>query len=241
MSSSAHDPSGPSRRSWRHPKFGGFRFSASELLLSLTLLILASPWIEHLTAGDYIDNLLLTLVMIAGVLAVGARRRTLLIAIALVVPTILLRWLALVDPGSVPPPAYLLPTMVFFGFVIWQTLRFIHAAPRVDSNVLCAGISGYLMLGLFWIPGYLLAANQSPNAFSFPADSESGRAFDSFTALYFSYSTLCTLGYGDVAPLSRFARTLAISEGISGVLYVAILISRLVSMHTATAWGTTKT
>jgi hypothetical protein len=49
--------------------------------------------------------------------------------------------------------------------------------------------------------------------------------------IYFSFCTLSTVGYGDIVPTSRLSRTLAIGEGISGQLFLAILIARLVAMQ----------
>ena len=46
----------------------------------------------------------------------------------------------------------LVATVAFFAFIVGQLLIFILHAPRVDTNVLCAGLAGYLMLGLLWIP-----------------------------------------------------------------------------------------
>jgi len=51
--------------------------------------------------------------------------------------------------------------------------------------------------------------------------------------VYFSYSTLTTTGYGDITPAHPFVRTLASFEGITGTLYIAIMISRIVGLHVA--------
>lgn len=48
--------------------------------------------------------------------------------------------------------------------------------------------------------------------------------------LYFSYITLTTLGYGEIVPVTAAARSLAIIEAIIGVMYIAIIISRLVGL-----------
>ena len=47
----------------------------------------------------------------------------------------------------------------------------------------------------------------------------------------FSFTTLSTAGYGDITPVSNVARMLAVIEMMTGVLYVAVLISRLVALH----------
>ena len=49
--------------------------------------------------------------------------------------------------------------------------------------------------------------------------------------MYFSFVTLATLGYGDIAPVHPVARSLAVAEAITGQLYLAILIARLVSQE----------
>jgi ion channel len=54
-----------------------------------------------------------------------------------------------------------------------------------------------------------------------------------FNAFYFSFVTLSTAGYGDIVPVSRMARMLAVMESVTGLFYVAILIARLVTMYSS--------
>jgi hypothetical protein len=54
-----------------------------------------------------------------------------------------------------------------------------------------------------------------------------------FTSFYFSFITLSTVGYGDIIPVSRIARWLPAMEAMTGLLYVAVLIARLVSLYSA--------
>jgi len=49
--------------------------------------------------------------------------------------------------------------------------------------------------------------------------------------------TLTTVGYGDVLPVHPVARSLAILEAVTGPLYLAILVARLVSLTAAPARG----
>jgi len=51
--------------------------------------------------------------------------------------------------------------------------------------------------------------------------------------MYFSLTTLTTVGYGDITPVNQFARSLANLEALNGQLYPAILIARLVSLEFA--------
>ena len=109
-----------------------------------------------------------------------------------------------------------------------QFLRFILRAPRVDFGVLCAGIATYLMLGLLWSFAYILVDGLVPNSFVFTVGPTSSHSMNHFNALYFSFTTLSTVGYGDIVPLSGAARMLAMVEAVFGMFYVTLLIARLV-------------
>src|SRR5437773_10307263 len=128
-------------------RFGVPRYSTVKLLVALGLLFVFTPFIEDLPRGDLIEALLLTLVMVSSVLAVGARRRHLIIALALVVPAAVGKWVNHLRPDLLPPEVFLIATVVFFGFVLSHLLRFIVQAPRVNMEVLCAGVAGFLKIG----------------------------------------------------------------------------------------------
>ncbi len=55
-----------------------------------------------------------------------------------------------------------------------------------------------------------------------------------FDAFYFSFVTLCTVGYGDITAALKVTRMLAITEAITGLFYMAVLVSRLVSAYATT-------
>jgi hypothetical protein len=61
------------------------------------------------------------------------------------------------------------------------------------------------------------------------------KAMDGFRAFYFSFITLSTVGYGDITPVSGAARMLSSMEAMTGTLYVAIIIARLVALYSVTS------
>jgi voltage-gated potassium channel Kch len=87
------------------------------------------------------------------------------------------------------------------------------------------------MLGMVWAFAYMLVGSMTPDAFAFSAPSATARPMDRDEAFYFSFVTLSTVGYGDITPVSHAARMLAVVEAMTGLLYVAVLIARLVSMY----------
>jgi hypothetical protein len=86
-----------------------------------------------------------------------------------------------------------------------------------------------LVPGSFSVANYFRAAESSGIELSLANES----ATVHFTVfLYFSYTTLTTLGYGDIIPASNAARFLTSLEAIAGVLYEGAFVARLISVYT---------
>jgi hypothetical protein len=207
------------------------RFSTVQLLAALVILLISAPFVEELEGGHFILSLLFSLVLIAAVFAVANRKRSLVIALVLAIPAIIARWVNQLRPDLVHPAVFLVCALVLLAFVIGHLLYFILSAPVVNVEVLCASIAAYLMLGLTWTVAYWLVDQLTPGgAFSFNT-TRGAHSMNGFTGFYFSFITLSTVGYGDITPVSQAARWLAAMEAMTGLLYVAVLIARLVSLY----------
>jgi len=127
--------------------------------------------------------------------------------------------------------------------VIGMMLRHIFSHEKVTMNTISAALCVYLLLGVTWALVYSLIDLADPNAFHFALRSGAEGAAvrpvlqfgsgDTASAVYFSFVTLCTLGYGDIVPKSPTAEMAAISEAIVGQLYLTVLVARLVGLHIA--------
>jgi hypothetical protein len=106
-------------------------------------------------------------------------------------------------------------------------LKFIFKAERVTTNAVFAATSSYILIGLIWAYAYSLVDMLSPGAFS--AANQTGE-LSRMDMAYFSFVTITTLGYGDISPVSPFARMLAAVEAVIGQLYLAVLVAWLVGL-----------
>ncbi len=207
------------------------RVTVAHFLIAEVLLLVIVPFVDQLPNGELIESALLTLVMFMAMLAVGGRRRTLLAAAVLLAPAALGRWLDHFRPGLVSRDFTNVASMVFLAFVTVHLVRFILHAPRVNSEVLCAGLATYLMMGLLWAFAYLLASRLDPASFAVKGESGPHRALAGYEALFVSIGTLTNVPFDEVSPASKPARMLAMGEAMTSMFYIATLIARLVAMY----------
>ena len=209
------------------------RFSAVEFLIVLAIWIVSASFLLQVPYGDLFEAVLATAVLASAVIAVGGRRRTLIVALVLATPIFVCKWINHLWPATMPRQVYTAGLILFMVFIAGHHLRFVLRAPRVNAEVLCAGISIYLMLGVLWAFAYMLVAEFYPGSFSFSGGSDPHRILLGFEAVYFSIGVLGGFAFGDIVPASNGARILAVGEATVGLFYVTILIARLVSLYSS--------
>ena len=123
--------------------------------------------------------------------------------------------------------------IMFLSFICIHIFSFILGARALSSQLIFAALCMYLVMGLLWSFIYTLLVVVDPESIRLASavhSEEGGR--DVFSEMYyFSFVTLTTLGYGDILPVSRLARSLATMEAILGQLYLAVVIASLVGIQ----------
>lgn len=128
--------------------------------------------------------------------------------------------------------------LFFLTALIVILFRFIFEASTVNLDVLLAACTVYLLLGGVFVPIYGSIESISwfyygEHAFIDGVHDLTDTVFPWQTLVYYSYATLTTLGYGDVLPVSQWARSAATLQATIGVLYTAVIVSRLVGLYAA--------
>jgi voltage-gated potassium channel Kch len=194
------------------------------LFYTLLLTLVASPLLAAFEfSGTFIDLFLAANLLAAALPADPGLHRRLFIA------AIIIAWLgrsamAWFDHPSIA--AAILGFWTLIGFSAAATaLRFAMRAREVDSEHIYAALSAYLLVGVFFGLFYWVIEQIAPDTFNASA------GFSRMSAMYFSFVTLATLGYGDIVPRSDVARGLTILEGVGGQLFLAVLVARLLSLY----------
>jgi hypothetical protein len=202
------------------------------LLVALVVLFLLYPLMVELGLA-VLYRLGFVAFLIFALWVLSRDRRVLVAAFVLGVPTIVGQLGIFVAPTR----AVLLATgalaLVFLAFTTIVILASVLRPGRVTTDKLAGAICAYLMLGLTFSILFTLLELVQPGSFALPAGAggpELGRGGE-FVFIYFSFTALTTLGFGDIVPAASFARTLTWIEAVTGQLYLAILIARLVGLH----------
>jgi hypothetical protein len=112
-------------------------------------------------------------------------------------------------------------------FAAAGALRFVLNASEITSAHVYAALSAYLLAGIFFGVTYWAIETAWPGSFSGPSD------FTRESAVYFSFVTLATLGYGDFLPKTDMTRGLVVFEAIGGQLFLAVMVARLIGLYTS--------
>ena len=196
------------------------------LLVALVSLMLVGPTLEGTPAAVVLPATWMC-VLAGSVLMVSEKRVSFVLSLVMGIPLLLV---LLYDTAMGMPQGDAVLSwiqLLFVGHVAVEMFAMTIRQGTVDFQKLAAAFSVYLLMGIIWAIGYELVEAHLPGSLVGPE----GRALERSDYAYFSFVTLTTLGYGDIQPVSSLARMLAVLEASAGVLYVAVLVSRLVASY----------
>jgi hypothetical protein len=195
------------------------------LLFALILQILLSG---PDMGGRLFDVIVKVVTILAAIFMTSDSKRHLYFGLALGIPSlILIIFSDTIDHGTLDWFTFAV-VLCLYLFIIRLMLIKIFNAKFITINTIGLALCTYVLIGAVWVLFYTPIVATDPNAFSVPITGD-GDAFHTMT--YFSYVTLTTLGYGDISPVSNLARNLAVIEALTGTLFLAVLISRLVGSY----------
>jgi len=194
------------------------------LFYLLVFTILASPVAAASGLSGAVVELLLALSLLAAVMPTAATGKTRNLVLAVLIAL----WLARPITAWMGHPRLshlTLSSWTLIGlFAAAAALRFAMRGTKVDAEHLFAALSAYLLAGLYF--GLLYWALERIHPGSIVATN-----FSRTAAIYYSFVTLATIGYGDIVPRTDVARALAVVEGVGGQLFLAVLVARLLSLY----------
>jgi hypothetical protein len=216
----AHRPVQPIRAWMPH-------LSCFYLFLALILLILLLPAFDHSATGQLWFSAASLLVLVMSLVTFGRSRFTLWAALLLVGPALVL----LVLFHATGHRMYQVWSRRFSVVVLVATLvpllRYVLGPEVMTRDKLFGGTASYMLLGLLWCYFYALAEHFSPGSF----DGLPSGPVHVADMVFLSFGTLTTGGLADIVPREKMVHTLVILEELTGTLFMAVVVARLVASY----------
>ena len=209
---------------WHHP---------SAVLLAVQLIgVLVFPFMEATPVGQAALSTFALIVLFLAVRAVQATPALGWIAVLLGLPIVVLTILEVVDPSNAP---VLLASSVlhaiFYFYTTIALLRYMFRDRFITPDELWA--TGATFTVVAWAFAYTFMAVQViwPGSFIAAVGSDNPRTW--FELLFLSFTNLTSVGLSDIVPVLPQARSWVMIEQVAGLLYVALVISRIVGLTIA--------
>jgi hypothetical protein len=208
------------------------RTPSATLLLTQLLGILLYPWMESSPSGH-------ALLTIFGVLVLG-------VALRVVGRTPWLTWFAFVlafvivtlsiVASIAPHPALTVATATmeaaFYFYATASLIAYMVQDHVVTTDEFFAAGATFTLLAWAFAYLYVLCQALLPGSFSGPLETEASRTW--VELLFLSVAVLSSVGLSDILPVTPLARSLVMLESFAGVMYIALVVSHLISLRTAT-------
>jgi hypothetical protein len=201
------------------------------LFIFLLLTLILYPLTEGNGSRYYLLRFLGSVAVLLCVYAVSFRRGVWLVAALLAVPALLARIFLIEFDASALSIVRTTLSLSFDIFIVVVIFRRVFSHQKPNAETVFGALCIYLLVGFGFTSVYSLIASFDPIAFHLDPASNLHTVPDRFDFIYYSFGTITSLGSAGITPVSGEARSLTVIEGILGVLYLAVLISRLMGAY----------
>lgn len=149
--------------------------------------------------------------------------------INLILITVFLQWvLFFIDYNQVPSIHYVtfILSLGIFSYASVRMVQQIITSKEVDTRVILATITGYLTIGVIFTMVNILVIYANPDAINFIANEK-----NLGDIIYYSFITMTTIGFGDIAPVTQVAKGFAVFFGLVGQLYLTIIMAFIIGKY----------
>jgi len=199
------------------------------LLVSILAFIILTPLLEGEPRGELILVINMYLTLVAATMELKERRVLFFSAIPIAAASmlLLLHYVHRTRALSIANSSVL---ALFLALVSVSLFAYLGRSGQITTGRIYVSVSLYFLLAMVWFAIYSLLDAIHPGSFAEAGATLVGRVAPS-KIVYFSLTTLTTLGYGDIVAVGPIARMTAALEAAVGVLYIAITVARLVASY----------
>jgi len=175
----------------------------------------------------FINEMTFSLFLLANLNFVRHNRKFVMVLLVFVIIIITMVWIP--KASEIGQQIYTfehLLIILFISTIIYLIIIHIVRSKVVSLNLILGVITIYILFGMIAGECNQLIYFFNPEAFTGNLD-----AANDADLRYFSYVTITTLGYGDIAPVSQVARASAVFFSLTAQIYLAVVIALIVGKY----------
>lgn len=205
------------------------RHPSAVLLAAQLLGVALYPFMGDSPAGRAMLSLFSLLVLVLAVWTLRTTPALTWVSLLLGLPVLVLTVMEAVNPtGRATQLWSSVLHAAFYLYTSYGLIRYMFRDRRVTADELFA--TGATFTVVAWAFAYLYVAIQVIWPGSFVAATDSGSPRTWVELLFLSFTTLTSTGLSDVIPVLPHARAVVMIEQVAGLMYVALVISRIVGL-----------
>lgn len=203
----------------------------TNLLISLLIIFILSPLVQYFWWANIVFSVAFFTMVLFSINTISISLQLIFICRIIASVILIMNLIIIRNNSYLSQIGLVISDCCFSLFILIAIVAISHRIikeKRVNKDVIRGSICIYFMLGLLWFSFYKIVLFFDGNAFRFPVTN-----IDIFSSqlFYFSFTTLTTVGYGDITPVNGFAMMLSNLEALIGQLFPAIVIAKLVSAY----------
>lgn len=121
----------------------------------------------------------------------------------------------------------LILSFLFYCAVAIMIVTIVLEKEEITRDLIFGALCAYLLIGVAYSMLYELIEFIAPGSFLYGTSQDFGLVRN-YDLMYFSFTTLSTVGFGDITAVNPYSRAVVILEEVTGIFYLAVLVARLV-------------
>lgn len=197
-------------------------------LVSLIVIMLLDPFLEDFAFGSLVTLGLLSISATLCLMLLSMHKRTQWFLIFISVFIVGFNFILLRSPSET---SFILQYVSLTILIFLYALLLFHlmmTSEKLSRQDISNAIAIYLLIGIGFGFIFSLIEKIYPGAIVYQTQGNKDISGD---MIYFSFITLTTAGFGDMLAIHKFAKIVAMTEAVTGVLYIAVTIGRLIGIR----------
>ena len=207
------------------------KYNFQLLFVALLVLVLISPLFEKSLLGAFALDIITFMVLFIAMFSIRKSRLFHVVLFLFVINTVA-DIISYIYPHETILIVTCITSSIFLMIIALKIIYVVIKQETIKTDTVMGGLCGYVLLAYIWTMFYMILELLQPGSFNFTVHAAHSKLLNIYSLLnYYSLVTILSDGFGDIIPMSKWAQTMTVVEGLIGQFYIVFFISTLIGMY----------